>query len=369
VRLPPGSSRPLKALAALAQRQGAPLYLVGGCVRDGLLGASTKDLDLVTEADPRALAEAGVRRWGGSFEAFDRFGTVRIALGGGGRIDIARARAETYAEPAALPDVRPSTLIEDLRRRDFTVNAMARRLTPRGAGGLIDPHGGAGDLKARRLRVLHPASFQDDPTRLFRAARYAGRLGLTLESRTAAWAREAVEAGSARRLSRERVRQEIVRILEEEDPGPAFRRMKAWGFLEVVHPRLRWIDAAARLDGAHARLGLCLLAMGARSGEELLRSLPLCRADAKALRLALSLAKEKASPRSRLPGLTARVLAARFPRLPAKALEPLLVSGEDLKDLGVPPGEAYRRLLAKAGRAQWKGEFTTRGRAKAWLSR
>lgn len=366
MRLHPPLRRALAALAREAEAAGIPLFAVGGCVRDGLLGRTTRDLDLVAEKDPRPLA-AAARRAGAGVEEFGRFGTLRLRFPDGARVDVARARAETYESPAALPVVRPAALQDDLVRRDFTVNAMARRLTSKGEGELIDPHGGAEDLKARRLRVLHPASFRDDPTRLFRGARYAGRLGLRLEPGTAELLKEAVREGLPALLSRERVRQELWRMLEEEDPGPAMRLLRRWGLLGAFHPAFRWPAAAEKTSDPAVRLGVCALGMGLERGLELLQSLPLERSLGQNLELALSSAKETSSPRSKLPEAAFLALRLHFPRLPKKALEPLLVGGEDLRKLGLPPGKEYARLLSLAARIQWRGAFKDRFGALRWL--
>ena len=171
-------------LAPLRQLGGDPVYLVGGAVRDLLLGRGRADIDLVVEGDAATLAE----RLGAEATSHERFGTAKVKLNGH-EVDIAGARSEIYPRPGALPVVEPGAdLAADLRRRDFTINAMAIPL--RGEPRLIDPHGGEADLATRRLRVLHDGSFADDPTRALRAARYATRFGFELESHTAELIRE-----------------------------------------------------------------------------------------------------------------------------------------------------------------------------------
>lgn len=363
----------LGRLARASEESRTPLYLVGGCVRDGVLNGAIKsvekDVDLVVEADARRLAETCVRRWGGSFEVFDRFGTVRVRLGSGFRVDIARARTETYPRPGALPVVRPATLALDLGRRDFSINAMAVRLTSKGAGPLIDFHGGAADLKARLVRVLHKESFSDDPTRLYRAARYAGRLGFHLDPGTRALAEAAVRARLPARLSRERFRQELIRILEEKNPLPALKLLKAWGLEGFIFPKFRWPIRVGRKADANHRLGLCALSMPGRSGFDFLDSLPLGHAVGQALRTALKLRDEKASPKKPLPELTRAVLEAHFSRLPKKALQPLLITGADLMKLGLNPGSEFSRILDRAAREQWRGALRTRAEALRRLKR
>src|SRR6478752_244315 len=164
-------------LEAVHRAAREPVYVVGGAVRDLLLGRPRADLDLVVVADPVALAEC----LGSAVIEHARFGTAKLALDGH-EVDIATARTETYPYPGALPVVEPAaTIEEDLGRRDFTVNAMAVPLEgPR----LIDPQGGREDLERALLRVLHERSFVDDPTRAIRAARYAARFRFALEPET-----------------------------------------------------------------------------------------------------------------------------------------------------------------------------------------
>lgn len=282
-------------------------------------------------------------------------------------MDIARARAEEYAAAAALPVVRHASIQDDLARRDFTVNAMARRLTPSGWGKLLDPFGGREDLRLRRLRVLHQESFRDDPTRLFRAARYAGRLGLKADSATLRAVRAAVRAGRPGLLSRERVRQEIVRILQERDPGPAMRLLKTWGLLPAFHPEFRWNPAARKAKGAATRLGLCAWAMPRGAGAEFLKSLPLAREEQNALQAALRARDSGMSPKSAPERLTREIMAAARPKAPASAAGKLLVGGEDLRRRGLAPGREFSKWLDSAAKAQWRGTFASRAAALAWL--
>src|SRR6187399_1791526 len=166
-------------LALVREVAGDPVYLVGGAVRDLLLGRGRADIDLVVEGDASALAG----RLGADVISHERFGTAKVRLDGH-EVDIAGARSESYPHPGALPVIAAGVdLADDLRRRDFTINAMAIPLL--GEPRLIDPHGGRGDLARGQLRVLHDDSFADDPTRAIRAARYAARFGLALEQHTA----------------------------------------------------------------------------------------------------------------------------------------------------------------------------------------
>lgn len=201
-----------------------PVHLVGGAVRDLLRGAAPDELDLAVEGDAPAVA----RRLGGSLQVHDRFGTCTVTIGPD-RYDFARTRRETYAAPGALPEVAPASLAEDLRRRDFTVNAIALTLNTGAAGQLSTAAGALADLEAGHLRVLHDASFRDDPTRLLRLARYSARLGFAVEPGTLALATRAVRGGALRTVSGTRIGNELRLLAVERDPIAAFSALRRLG--------------------------------------------------------------------------------------------------------------------------------------------
>lgn len=201
---------------------GAPGFLVGGSVRDLLLGAERSDIDVIVEGPVEEVASA----LGGQVRSHERFGTATVRLDGV-ELDLASARAESYPRPGALPEVRPASLADDLARRDFSINAMAWPLT--GEESLIDPHGGLADLRSGVLRVLHGRSIEDDPTRALRAARYAGRLGFEPEPGT----EELIRAADLETISRERVESELRRIAAEPAPRRGFELADAWDLVEL----------------------------------------------------------------------------------------------------------------------------------------
>jgi tRNA nucleotidyltransferase (CCA-adding enzyme) len=230
-------------LEAVREAAADPAYLVGGAVRDLLLGRGrSANLDLVVEGDAGALAD----RLGAEALEHERFATATVRLDGL-EVDVAAARTETYAHPGALPDISPGATIEaDLGRRDFTVNAMAVAIDAgRAEGGspasaLIDPTGGEADLGAGLLRVLHPGSFVDDPTRALRAARYASRLGFALEPGT----EERLRATDLETVSDDRREAELLRLAAEPAAARGFELLAEWG---LVVPRRDGIELAARV--------------------------------------------------------------------------------------------------------------------------
>jgi tRNA nucleotidyltransferase (CCA-adding enzyme) len=192
------------------------VHVVGGAVRDLLLGHAPGELDLVVAGDAGAVARRAAARLGGTAVLHDRFGTATVRARGAA-FDLATARTETYAQPGALPDVRlGATLAEDLARRDFTVNTLALHLAD---GALTGAPGALEDLDARVLRVLHDGSFLDDPTRLLRMARYVGRLRFRPEPGTAQLAAAAVRAGALDTVTGSRLGAELRRLLREPQPA------------------------------------------------------------------------------------------------------------------------------------------------------
>jgi len=361
-----------KALGPLSEAalgSGARLYAVGGCVRDALLGRVSTDLDIAVEGDADAVAASAAKALGGETESFGRFGTVRLELPSGARIDLARTRKETYEKPAALPRVSKAAIVEDLKRRDLSVNAMARPLEDGKLGDLLDPFGGKDDLERSRLRLLHDKSLIDDPTRIFRAARYGARLSLKATADTARLIEEAVGSGVVSKLSRERVRQELMRILGEESPAGAFARLKRYGVLSAFHPDFRFPKGTEKAQGAGVRLGVCAISMSPPRGEELLESLPLEHHLGAALKTALKAAVRRSTPREPLGETALAVLGASFPKAPKTAFGPSILRGEDLKDFGLKPGPRYADILDRALRAQWQGAIKSRKDALSWLKK
>jgi tRNA nucleotidyltransferase (CCA-adding enzyme) len=342
-----GAYPELEAVQAAATE---PVYLVGGAVRDLLLDRGRADIDLVVEGDAGALAA----RLGAETVEHERFATAKVRLDGH-EVDIAGARSERYPSPGALPVVALTGDVEtDLARRDFTINAMAIPLE--GEPRLIDPHGGRADLAAGLLRVLHPRSFADDPTRAVRAARYAARFGFELEPGTEALLREADLAT----VSADRREAELLRLAMESEAPQAFALLAEWG---LVEPREGGVELAVRVaalleaepwSGLAARdRALLVAALGPRGGEEALAaSLPRLPSEAVAL----------ASPRTAIELALARALGAEWlDRYLAEWRDVALeIDGEELIAAGVPQGPAVGRGLREALRRKLDGEVAGR---------
>jgi tRNA nucleotidyltransferase (CCA-adding enzyme) len=240
-------------VAAVLERLGKssvpPTYLVGGAVRDLLLGNRPLDVDLVVEGPLEPVLE----RLGGAVRRHDRFGTATVELDGF-VCDLSRSRRERYAEPGALPGVEPAPLAEDLLRRDFTVNAIAVGLSGGGPGDVVAAPHALEDLTARSLRVLHPASFRDDPTRLLRLARYRSRLGFAVEPVTAGWAHAAVAGAALGTVNGSRVGHELRLMAAQDEPIAAIAGLRELGVDEAIEPGFGLSPAEVELARAAAAL-------------------------------------------------------------------------------------------------------------------
>ncbi len=246
LRASPRLRQAADAVAALGDRAEG-VYLVGGTIRDILLGEESFDVDIAVEGDAIAFAYELAKALGGRATPHHKFGTAIVSYGENERIDVVTTRTEFYDAPGALPTVERAGLREDLYRRDFTINAMAASLTPDDFGRLVDPFGGRGDLEARVLRVLHNLSFIDDPTRIFRGIRYEARHGFRFDEHSARLVRGCIEMGLVGDLSSSRMRDELVALLEDPGAADGIRRLGELGADRAIHPHLRGDEVAARL--------------------------------------------------------------------------------------------------------------------------
>ncbi|HEX6459283.1 MAG TPA: hypothetical protein VF032_10240 [Thermoleophilaceae bacterium] len=378
-----GMDRLLPALEGLP-----PAFLVGGAVRDLLLGRLTVDIDLAIEGDARAVARALAERMGGEAREHERFGTATVRADDL-TVDLATARRETYSEPGALPDVQPAGLAEDLGRRDFTINAMAIDLNGEDVGALEDPHGGRSDLDSGVIRVLHGESFIDDPTRLLRALRYEARFGFRMDEQTERLAREAAAGPGFATVSGARVRDELLDLLREDEAPAAVARMHELSLDRALDPSLEadpelvasTLLACAETGADRALAGLAALVS---SAPEALRDWvedlhigrqqadAVLRAAAKGPQLASTLQNELA------PSAVHAVLSCEPPEALAMALArgapggPVLsyladlrgvrleITGHDLLEAGVPESPAIGHALEETLRRKLDGEVSGR---------
>jgi tRNA nucleotidyltransferase (CCA-adding enzyme) len=398
----------IRLVKADAERLGFPLYIIGGSVRDLMLNASIKDFDLTVEGDAIALAKSLAKKHGGKVTAHVKFGTAKwflpkeLASGATDALDLISARSETYAHPVALPTVKMGSMDEDIRRRDFTINTLAIRLDDPHFGELRDDLNGMDDLKAGIVRVLHANSFIDDPTRMYRAVRYAERYGFKIADETLTLILEG--RGLIEKLSAQRIRHELDLILEEWSAATALVRLCELGLLEPIHPALSCNKAAHdRLADIHTYRGLQHLSpWNVTVGEQMNPS------DLGWLLWLMSLSKEEIASLNKRLHFTADLLASlfavsmmfkdlssfadlkpsecveRLESFPVNAVEAMgyvtedmrvkerfdeyisiwrylkpHITGDDLKERGIEPGPRYAVILRQLRNAWLDGDVKT----------
>ena len=398
-------------------------YFVGGLVRDLLLNTPIVDVDMVIEGDAIVLADRLAGTLGGRVIAHRRFGTAKWIPTGDvwaqlgddaidtdnlpSSIDFAAARTEFYHYPTALPKVELSSIKQDLHRRDFTINTLAIRLDPDHWGELLDFYGGESDLREGVIRVLHSLSFVDDPTRMLRAARLESRLNFRLDPRSEELIADALPM--LKRVSGDRIRNELKQIFVEAEPERALCRLQELGVLHHIHPRLRcdkWLQAGyaslrrdLELETWKLKRGdlifLHLALLGYRLGDEdsmlMVKSLKMTREEADDLR-ALHGLKELMPQIGRtsrpssiyrlLEPYPARVLAAAWLATNSRRLRERLLryqtewrlvtlemAGDDLKAMGLKPSPLFGQLLGALRDARLDGKVSTRKEEEALLQK
>jgi tRNA nucleotidyltransferase (CCA-adding enzyme) len=249
--LPYPQRRAIDLVKELAMEKECRPFLVGGPVRDMLLGRTAVDIDLTLENGSSTLARALAKKVEGRVRSFPQFLTYKVTADGYPEIDIATARKERYRHPGALPAVAAGRLKDDLLRRDFSINAIALDLLN---GAVHDPADGEKDIAQRVVRVLHEKSFIDDPTRIFRAVRLATRLGFTIEERTQELIREAVDTGALTTVSKERIWREVFLAMDEEAAPSIVAELSSRGALDVLFGRRAESDVRDRLEAIDVQL-------------------------------------------------------------------------------------------------------------------
>lgn len=382
-------------ISGQAAELGQEVYLVGGVVRDMLLGYINFDLDLVVEGDAVQLGQQVAETSQAKLLTHRRFGTAKLRYENL-TIDLATARNETYAKPGALPTVTTGTLKDDLIRRDFSINAMAISLATDNYGELIDPYQGRSDLEHHLIRVLHPRSFTDDATRILRGVCYEQRFGFELEPETARLLKRDIPMLDT--ISGDRIRHELEHIFEEKRPELVIERLGHLGVLRRINPSLKsdgWIaekfDEARRVKKPAQLpfLYFCLLvySLSENEIEQLIARLNIPAKLSRAVRDTLSLKTSlhfldkpslKPSEVYYLLGeyeplaIQANVIATDSP-LTRRSLQLFLtklryvrtaLDGEELKKLGISAGPEMGKVLQVLHKAKLDGEVRTKGDEK-----
>jgi tRNA nucleotidyltransferase (CCA-adding enzyme) len=410
-KIDPKTLRLLKQIGQLAYQRGENAYAVGGFVRDLFLKSPGMDIDITIEGDGLAFAEALAKKMKARVEAFTRFGTSIVIIPGFGKVDVATARTETYEKPGSLPVVEKSGIAQDLFRRDFTINAMALNLSPASFLKLLDPFRGLEDLKKGRIRALHPLSFVDDPTRVFRAVRFEQRFQKKIEPETQKWMLESIRQHSMNTVSGERLRHEFELIFREAHPERAVKRLGELGLLTYVHPSLGLLAEKSKKlpqlvktlsffkknkiafeDEEMVWFQTLLLSLSPAQGEAVSKRLMLSRNEQKIVVQSATIYPEmlktlasKKMPASQLhrllsplapetqcflmamaPSVIWKKMADYFSKI--KNLKPWL-RGRDLKTFGIPPGFRYSYILLEALNGQLDGRFKNRPEILRWVKK
>jgi tRNA nucleotidyltransferase (CCA-adding enzyme) len=239
-RLPKETMALLREIGQIADDAGMPVFVVGGFVRDLLVGTPNLDLDIVVEGQGIQFAKIFTEKHSGRMRSHQKFGTAVVMLPDGTKFDVASARTEFYEYPAALPTVEMGSIKKDLYRRDFTINALAIKLNSHNFGELIDFFGGQRDLKEKTIRVLHNLSLVEDPTRAYRAIRFEVRMGFTISRHTQNLIKNAAKMELFHRLAGSRVYTELVLIFKETQPLDTMRRLDDFGLIRFIHPKLKF---------------------------------------------------------------------------------------------------------------------------------
>jgi tRNA nucleotidyltransferase (CCA-adding enzyme) len=379
----------LVEIGAAADEIGMKVFVVGGFVRDLILGEENMDIDIVVEGNGIEFARYYCTKKGAHTVEHDRFQTALIILPDGFKIDIATARIEQYPHPAALPVVESSVIKYDMYRRDFTINSMAIALNEDHWGHLIDYFGGRRDIKIKKIRVLHNLSFFEDPTRILRATRFQERYGFEVDSPTLHLMKQAIDADVLTHVSPQRIREELVLTLKEKDPFAILARMSRLGvfrslgwniritrkmknqfrnisntlawyriqfFDEEVEPWLLFFLGFFYRFGPKKAFSICKSLNVSKRAFQLLD-----KAFVSIPRISRILASPEGKPSriyKTLRGIPREILLFAMARGENENINKavsqylnrlrkitLLITGDDLKEMGIPPGPIYKRIL------------------------
>ncbi|MFH0917835.1 MAG: CCA tRNA nucleotidyltransferase [Candidatus Omnitrophota bacterium] len=389
----------------VSQETRMPAYLVGGCLRDLILQVKNLDLDIAIEGNGIIFAQHLGRKLKAQLKIHPWFGTATLILSAGLKVDIATTRQEKYPDSAALPQVHPDSLKEDLKRRDFTINAMALSLAADKQQKIIDPFGAVADLVSGKIRILHNLSFQDDPTRILRAIRFSQRFNFKIEPKTLALLKEAISAGLLDKVNPHRMREELILMLKEQNPFKPIKKLSDLGGLSFISPKLKidrstpglfksiageinWFvknfPARRPLDVWLVYFAALLAGLTLEQIKTIIYRLGAPKGDQKRIigyyqegkKIIAALSKKQASPEqifSLLEPLSYETIILLRAAAPNKNFKKhsadflqiyngmrLSICGKDLGGLGVLPGPEYQRIFAQVLAAKLNGQVKNR---------
>jgi tRNA nucleotidyltransferase/poly(A) polymerase len=355
----------LAALGKTAEQYGLKAWTVGGFTRERYLGRKTFDIDVCVEGTIKPLVDFCVAQYNAEAVYFKNFGTARVNFKNGLKIDFVTCRKELYLKPAALPQVKPSSLRDDLYRRDFTANAWALSIMPYNFFESFDLFQSRLSIDNKIVKILHNKSFVDDPTRILRALRFAARFNWRLESNTEKLLKQAVKKKFINLLSRERIRQELLKILEEENPPRCFALKDKYGVTKFIYPLLKCPKAVLKLKSARERLALVSLALG-KKGEDFLKSLRLERVVFNDIIALVNFCRNREALLKPPSLRQQKIIKLHMPRISKYAFKPLFITAGDLQKLGFE-GKAISVALKRIAKKQFAGKIKSAKEAFLYL--
>ncbi len=351
----------LKELGQVAQKHNLKIWAVGGFARDFVLHKKTKDIDICVEKDTAPLIEYCQNNKGAKVQYFNNFGTARVIFKDGFKLDFVRCRKEIYPKPAALPVVSKATIKEDLFRRDFTCNALALSLLPTEFFKIYDLYGALKDIKNKQVAVLHAKSFEDDPTRLYRALRFAARLKFTLSKETENLFKTAVKKDYISLLSAARKSNEIIKFLEEKQPSKIFNLIKKYKAQSLICKDFiahKNIDKFKKLDER-----LALLILSQKAPQAFLNTLQINKEKLLLTNSLLKFFLKKEAPQKALSKQEIKLIKTLNPQIKKCAYTKCFIDGKELQKMGVKGAEISKVLIA-VSKAQAAGKISNKQKAR-----
>jgi tRNA nucleotidyltransferase (CCA-adding enzyme) len=390
----------IREIGRFADEKGVNAYIIGGFVRDLVIGRKNFDVDIVIEGDATVFAKELAKRFNAKVHTYERFKTATVVFKGGKRIDFASARTEVYRAPGALPEVDMAPLKKDLMRRDFTINTLAIKINEKEFGKLIDFFGGLKDIKDKKIRVLHSLSFVEDPTRILRALRFATRYRFELGKHTERLLKIAVQRKLFKTVEGQRIYHELKQIFLEDNPLRVMNKLEKYRIISSLFPSISWDrfkkdlferirkviiwhklnfpeketkyhilyfgalflkEPLNRVEGYMKELAVPekeaeLILQILKNSLSLIKKVRLAEKNSEVYKLLQNLPEEFLLFLAALPQddeLRNRVLSY----LKSWRFVKPLVNGEDLKSMGLKPGPKFKKILSKLKYAIIDGEL------------
>lgn len=351
----------LKELGQVAQKHNLKIWVVGGFARDFVLHKKTKDIDICIEGNTAPLIEYCQKTKGASVHKFNNFGTARVIFKDGFKLDFVRCRKEIYPKPVVLPVVSKATIKEDLFRRDFTCNALALSLLPAEFFKVYDLYGSLKDIKNKQVSVLHAKSFEDDPTRLYRALRFAARLNFKLSKETEKLFKTALQKNYISLLSPARRTNEILKFLSEKEPSKIFKLIKKYKAQGLICKNFKTPEDIDKFKNSEEKLALLILAQ--KEPQTFIKTLQLPK---EKLFLTNELLKfyPKTAPQRVLTKQEVKIIKSLNPKIKKCAYAKCFINGKEIQELGAK-GAQISKILSVVSKAQAAGKITNKQKAKA----